>query len=169
MLGTREKLKACQGQYETMELLRAIEPRYMQEGFLVREVTAEQQHCGVVTREMMPTSSSPSDASHFHVLSKHILAEVDAQLVSAQLSLHPSTSQLNTQLLWNFSSSADSFSLILSCSSGSYNFNWCFFFLFYSNLSELKHQNQPKQSDFPASISKREQKPPTKVQINKAV
>lgn len=41
MLGTREKLKACQGQYETMEILRAIEPRYMQEGFLVREVTAE--------------------------------------------------------------------------------------------------------------------------------
>lgn len=40
MLGTREKLKACQGQYETMEILRAIEPRYMQEGFLVREVTA---------------------------------------------------------------------------------------------------------------------------------
>ncbi|XP_062310877.1 TBC1 domain family member 10A-like [Osmerus eperlanus] len=38
MLGTREKLKACQGQYETMELLRAIEARYMQEGFLVREV-----------------------------------------------------------------------------------------------------------------------------------
>lgn len=38
MLGTREKLKACQGQYETMELLRTIEPRYMQEGFLVREV-----------------------------------------------------------------------------------------------------------------------------------
>uniref|UniRef100_A0A3P8VRE5 TBC1 domain family member 10A n=1 Tax=Cynoglossus semilaevis TaxID=244447 RepID=A0A3P8VRE5_CYNSE len=36
MLGTREKLKACQGQYETMELLRAIESRYMQEGFLVR-------------------------------------------------------------------------------------------------------------------------------------
>ncbi|XP_075895198.1 TBC1 domain family member 10A-like [Nelusetta ayraudi] len=38
MLGTREKLKACQGQYETMEILRAIEPRYMQEGFLVREI-----------------------------------------------------------------------------------------------------------------------------------
>ncbi|XP_060893693.1 TBC1 domain family member 10A-like [Labrus mixtus] len=38
MLGTREKLKACQGQYETMELLRAVEPRYMQEGFLVREI-----------------------------------------------------------------------------------------------------------------------------------
>lgn len=38
MLGTREKVKSCQGQYETMELLRAIEPRYMQEGFLVREI-----------------------------------------------------------------------------------------------------------------------------------
>ncbi|XP_077378014.1 TBC1 domain family member 10A-like [Festucalex cinctus] len=38
MLGSREKLKACQGQYETMELLRAVEPRYMQEGFLVREI-----------------------------------------------------------------------------------------------------------------------------------
>lgn len=40
-LGTREKLKTCQGLYETMELLRAIDPRYMQEGFLVREVGAE--------------------------------------------------------------------------------------------------------------------------------
>lgn len=38
MLGTREKVKSSQGQYETMELLRAIEPRYMQEGFLVREI-----------------------------------------------------------------------------------------------------------------------------------
>ncbi|XP_054629162.1 TBC1 domain family member 10A-like [Dunckerocampus dactyliophorus] len=38
MLGSREKLKACQGQYETMELLRTILPRYMQEGFLVREI-----------------------------------------------------------------------------------------------------------------------------------
>ncbi|KAF3696024.1 TBC1 domain family member 10A EBP50-PDX interactor of 64 kDa [Channa argus] len=38
MLGTREKLKSCQGQYETMELLKAIEPRYMQEGFLVHEI-----------------------------------------------------------------------------------------------------------------------------------
>ncbi|KAI1905024.1 hypothetical protein AGOR_G00011690 [Albula goreensis] len=38
MLGSQEKLKKCQGQYETMELLRAIEPRYMQESFLVREV-----------------------------------------------------------------------------------------------------------------------------------
>ncbi|XP_026099981.1 TBC1 domain family member 10A [Carassius auratus] len=38
MLGSREKLKACPGQYETMELLRALEPRYMQEGFLVHQV-----------------------------------------------------------------------------------------------------------------------------------
>ncbi|KAL6472664.1 hypothetical protein MHYP_G00188520 [Metynnis hypsauchen] len=38
MLGSQEKLKACQGQYETMELLRAIEPRYMQEAFLIREI-----------------------------------------------------------------------------------------------------------------------------------
>ncbi|XP_037536606.1 TBC1 domain family member 10A [Nematolebias whitei] len=37
-LGTREKLKNCQGLYETMELLRAIDPRCMQEGFLVREI-----------------------------------------------------------------------------------------------------------------------------------
>lgn len=39
MLGSREKLKSCPGQYETMELLRALEPRYMQEGFLVHQVT----------------------------------------------------------------------------------------------------------------------------------
>lgn len=38
MLGSQEKLKACQGQYETMELLRSIEPRYMHETFLVQEV-----------------------------------------------------------------------------------------------------------------------------------
>ncbi|XP_064165051.1 TBC1 domain family member 10A-like [Anguilla rostrata] len=38
MLGSQEKLKKCPGQYETMELLRAIQPRYMQESFLVREV-----------------------------------------------------------------------------------------------------------------------------------
>ncbi|XP_013862648.1 TBC1 domain family member 10A [Austrofundulus limnaeus] len=37
-LGTREKLKNCQGLYETMELLRAIEPQYMQEDYLVREI-----------------------------------------------------------------------------------------------------------------------------------
>ncbi len=39
MLGSREKLKACPGQYETMELLRALEPRYLQEGFLVHQVS----------------------------------------------------------------------------------------------------------------------------------
>ncbi|XP_065103486.1 uncharacterized protein tbc1d10aa isoform X2 [Paramisgurnus dabryanus] len=38
MVGTRDKLKACAGQYETMELLRALEPRYLQEGFLVQQV-----------------------------------------------------------------------------------------------------------------------------------
>ncbi|XP_051525949.1 TBC1 domain family member 10A-like isoform X1 [Myxocyprinus asiaticus] len=38
MLGSREKLKACPGQYETMELLRALEPQYMQESFLVHQV-----------------------------------------------------------------------------------------------------------------------------------
>ncbi|XP_028853010.1 proline-rich extensin-like protein EPR1 isoform X2 [Denticeps clupeoides] len=38
MLGSREKLKACPGQYETMELLRALEPKYMQEGFLVHQI-----------------------------------------------------------------------------------------------------------------------------------
>ncbi|GAA6217035.1 TBC1 domain family member 10A-like [Lates japonicus] len=38
MLGSQEKLKACQGLYETMELLRAIKPQYMQEKFLVNEI-----------------------------------------------------------------------------------------------------------------------------------
>ncbi|XP_069558702.1 TBC1 domain family member 10A isoform X1 [Brachyistius frenatus] len=38
MLGSQEKLKACQGLYETMELLRAIRQQYMQEGFLVNEI-----------------------------------------------------------------------------------------------------------------------------------
>lgn len=38
MLGTQEKLKACQGLYETMERLRGIQPQYMQETFLVHEI-----------------------------------------------------------------------------------------------------------------------------------
>ncbi|XP_076019786.1 TBC1 domain family member 10A-like [Genypterus blacodes] len=38
VLGTQEKLKTCQGFYETMEHLRNIGPKYMQEGFLVREI-----------------------------------------------------------------------------------------------------------------------------------
>lgn len=38
MLGSQEKLKMCPGQWETMERLRSIEPRYMQESFLIREV-----------------------------------------------------------------------------------------------------------------------------------
>ncbi|XP_072921770.1 TBC1 domain family member 10A [Hemitrygon akajei] len=37
-LGSSDKLKKCQGQYETMEKLRSIDLRYMQEVFLVREV-----------------------------------------------------------------------------------------------------------------------------------
>ncbi|XP_075685812.1 TBC1 domain family member 10A [Rhinoderma darwinii] len=37
-LGSSEKLKSCQGQYETMEKLRAIDPKYMQEGFLIPEI-----------------------------------------------------------------------------------------------------------------------------------
>ena len=41
MLGSQEKLKSCQGLYETMELLRAIQPQYMQESFLVREVNSQ--------------------------------------------------------------------------------------------------------------------------------
>lgn len=38
-LGSREKLKNCQGLYETMEVLKAIPPQYVQEGFLVHEIT----------------------------------------------------------------------------------------------------------------------------------
>lgn len=37
-LGSREKLKNCQGLYETMEQLKAIPPQYLQEGFLVQEI-----------------------------------------------------------------------------------------------------------------------------------
>ncbi|XP_051829067.1 TBC1 domain family member 10A [Antechinus flavipes] len=37
-LGSSEKLKACQGQYETMERLRSLNPKIMQETFLVQEV-----------------------------------------------------------------------------------------------------------------------------------
>ncbi|XP_003965569.2 TBC1 domain family member 10A-like isoform X1 [Takifugu rubripes] len=37
-LGSQEKLKSCQGLYETMQLLRAIQPQYMQESFLAQEV-----------------------------------------------------------------------------------------------------------------------------------
>ncbi|KAG8455622.1 hypothetical protein GDO86_001721 [Hymenochirus boettgeri] len=37
-LGSAEKLKSCQGQYETMEKLKSIDPRYMQETFLIPEI-----------------------------------------------------------------------------------------------------------------------------------
>ncbi|KAK5601096.1 hypothetical protein CRENBAI_004017, partial [Crenichthys baileyi] len=38
MLGTQEKVKSCQGLYETMELLKKINPQYAREGFLVQEI-----------------------------------------------------------------------------------------------------------------------------------
>ncbi|KAM4709542.1 TBC1 domain family member 10A [Discoglossus pictus] len=37
-LGSSEKLKSCQGQYETMEKLKAIDPKYMHENFLIPEI-----------------------------------------------------------------------------------------------------------------------------------
>ncbi|XP_010357876.1 TBC1 domain family member 10A [Rhinopithecus roxellana] len=37
-LGSPEKVKACQGQYETIERLRSLSPKIMQEAFLVQEV-----------------------------------------------------------------------------------------------------------------------------------
>lgn len=45
-LGSPEKLKACQGQYETIERLRSLSPKIMQEAFLVQEVrpTPSPQH-----------------------------------------------------------------------------------------------------------------------------
>ncbi|KAJ3605697.1 hypothetical protein NHX12_027741 [Muraenolepis orangiensis] len=38
MLGSQEKLKRSQGLYETMQLLKDIQPHYMKEDFLVKEV-----------------------------------------------------------------------------------------------------------------------------------
>ncbi|KAK2523069.1 Tbc1d10a [Columba guinea] len=40
-LGSSDKLKSCQGQYETMERLRALSPKIMQETFLVQEAISE--------------------------------------------------------------------------------------------------------------------------------
>lgn len=57
MLGSQEKLKTRQGLYETMELLRAIEPQYMQESFLVHEVHFSCVMV-VVCFEGAPTASS---------------------------------------------------------------------------------------------------------------
>lgn len=37
-LGSPEKVKGCQGQYETIERLRSLSPKVMQEAFLVQEV-----------------------------------------------------------------------------------------------------------------------------------
>ncbi|XP_075425014.1 TBC1 domain family member 10A [Ascaphus truei] len=41
-LGTSEKLKSCQGQYETMEKLKAIDPKCMQENMLIPEIVVMQ-------------------------------------------------------------------------------------------------------------------------------
>lgn len=41
-LGSLEKLRACQGMYETMEQLRSLPPQCMQEDFLVHEVSPGQ-------------------------------------------------------------------------------------------------------------------------------
>uniref|UniRef100_A0A146ZT07 TBC1 domain family member 10A n=1 Tax=Fundulus heteroclitus TaxID=8078 RepID=A0A146ZT07_FUNHE len=38
LLGTQEKVKSCQGLYETVELLKKIRPEYMREAFLVQEI-----------------------------------------------------------------------------------------------------------------------------------
>ncbi|XP_078523366.1 TBC1 domain family member 10A [Lissotriton helveticus] len=38
MLGSSEKLKSCQGQYETMEKLKSIDSKYMNEVFLMTEI-----------------------------------------------------------------------------------------------------------------------------------
>ncbi|XP_043921524.1 TBC1 domain family member 10A [Protopterus annectens] len=38
MLGSAEKLKTCQGEYETIDKLKTIDPKYMQEGFLIQEI-----------------------------------------------------------------------------------------------------------------------------------
>lgn len=43
-LGSPEKLKACQGQYETIEQLRSLSPKIMQEAFLVQEVRPTPSH-----------------------------------------------------------------------------------------------------------------------------
>ncbi|XP_032510329.1 TBC1 domain family member 10A isoform X3 [Phocoena sinus] len=45
-LGSPEKLKACQGQYETIERLRSLSPKIMQEAFLVQEAARCQSHPG---------------------------------------------------------------------------------------------------------------------------
>lgn len=37
-LGSPEKVRGCQGQYETIERLRSLSPKVMQEAFLVQEV-----------------------------------------------------------------------------------------------------------------------------------
>lgn len=66
MLGSQEKLKACEGQYETMERLRAIEACYMQEVFLIKEV----QHTHTVVKPTLASFSKNSGSERFVSLSR---------------------------------------------------------------------------------------------------
>lgn len=74
-LGSVEKLRSCQGMYETMEQLRNLPQQCMQEDFLVHEVghrprrpkaTAAQGHSTCFC--LPPPSPSPSPASCYPVL-----------------------------------------------------------------------------------------------------
>uniref|UniRef100_A0A8C5NBB0 TBC1 domain family member 10A-like n=1 Tax=Gouania willdenowi TaxID=441366 RepID=A0A8C5NBB0_GOUWI len=63
-LGTQEKLKTCQGSYETMERLRGIPSQYMQESFLVNEVRSPFYCFGsTVTAQSVPLGSVINDPS----------------------------------------------------------------------------------------------------------
>uniref|UniRef100_V9K9G6 TBC1 domain family member 10A n=1 Tax=Callorhinchus milii TaxID=7868 RepID=V9K9G6_CALMI len=57
-LGSPDKLKSCKGQYETMEKLRSIDSRYMEEGFLILEVIE------------IPTSEKDIEKEHLTQLKK---------------------------------------------------------------------------------------------------
>uniref|UniRef100_A0A8C1ZAR7 Integrin subunit alpha 2 n=1 Tax=Cyprinus carpio TaxID=7962 RepID=A0A8C1ZAR7_CYPCA len=96
MLGSQEKLKACQGQYETMELLRSIEPQYMQEAFLVQEVIERCKRDGIVRfgiailkqsadiqkfiKEIELIASTPTENYMFNVSSEQALINIAGTL-----------------------------------------------------------------------------------------
>lgn len=56
-LGSVEKLRSCQGMYETMEQLRNLPQQCMQEDFLVHEVGLHPQHSPCL-HQPAPTLSS---------------------------------------------------------------------------------------------------------------
>jgi len=58
-LGSVEKLRSCQGMYETMEQLRNLPPQCMQEDFLVHEVG-----CGLSPPAPAPASARPRPPLH---------------------------------------------------------------------------------------------------------